>query len=98
MLKPSLCWWQERDAEVQGLQQRLAEAEEAHKSELVDMQATIQTSRTKLQDTKVVALLSPSMFSFKLPRHYPRIACMQGTCASYPSSHNCTFSCIGNDW
>ena len=43
---------------MQGLQQRLAEAEEAHKSELVDLQATIQTSRTKLQDTKVAALLA----------------------------------------
>ena len=55
---PGCCGWQERDAEVQGLQQRLAEAEEAHKTELVDLQATIQTSLTKLQDAKVVALLT----------------------------------------
>ena len=60
MLKLGFCRWQERDAEVQGLQQKLAQAEEAHKSELVDLQAAIQTSRTKLQDTKVAALLSPS--------------------------------------
>ena len=43
---------------MQGLQQRLAEAEQAHKNELVDLQAAIQTSRTKLQDAKVVALLT----------------------------------------
>ena len=49
-----VCCWQERDAEAQALQQRLAEAEEAHEEELVDLQATIQSCSTKLQNTKVL--------------------------------------------
>lgn len=48
-----MCHWQERDIEVQGLQQRLTEAEEAHEEELVDLQATIQSCSAKLQGTKV---------------------------------------------
>jgi len=44
---------QESVSEVQGLQQKLTEAEEAHEEELVDMQATVQSCSTKLQDTKV---------------------------------------------
>ncbi len=44
---------------MQGLQQRLAEAEEAHKEELVDLQATIQSCSAKLQDSKVL-LWGPS--------------------------------------
>ena len=39
---------------MQALQSRLAEAEEAHEEELVDLQATIQSCSTKLQDTKVL--------------------------------------------
>ena len=54
---------------MQALQQSLAEAEEAHKNELVGLQATIQTSRTKLQDSKVAALLRPSMLFSKPPTH-----------------------------
>ena len=50
------CCWQERDIEVQGLQQRLAEAEEAHEEELTELQATIQSCSAKLQDTKVLVL------------------------------------------
>ena len=46
--------WQERDTEVQGLQQRLMEAEEAHEEELADLQGTIQSCSAKLQDTKVL--------------------------------------------
>ena len=61
MLKPGFCWWQERDAEVQGLQRQLAEAEEAHKKELMTLQATIHTSRTRLRDTKVIPWLNSSM-------------------------------------
>lgn len=48
------CCWQERDTEVQGLQQRLMEAEEAHEEELADLQGTIQSCSAKLQDTKVL--------------------------------------------
>ena len=48
------CCWQERDTEVQGLQQRLAEAEEAHEEELTDLQAAIQSCSAKLQDSKVL--------------------------------------------
>ncbi len=44
---------QERDEELQGLQQKLAEAEEAHEEELLDMQATVKSCTTRLQDTKV---------------------------------------------
>ena len=44
---------QERDEELQGLQQKLAEAEDAHEEELLDMQATVKSCTTRLQDTKV---------------------------------------------
>lgn len=44
---------QERDEELQGLQQKLAEAEEAHEEELLDMQATVKSCTIRLQDTKV---------------------------------------------
>lgn len=44
---------QERDEELQGLQQKLAEAEEAHEEELLDMQATVKSCTTRLQDSKV---------------------------------------------
>ena len=46
------CCLQERDAEVQILQQRLAHTEDAHEEELADLQATIQASSAKLQNTK----------------------------------------------
>lgn len=45
---------QERDEEAGALQRKLEEAEEAHEEELVDMQATVQACKAKLQDTKVL--------------------------------------------
>ena len=56
-----MCGWQERDTEVQGLQQRLTEVEEAHEEELVDLQATIQSCSAKLQSTKVQVLGTPNI-------------------------------------